>query len=67
MAMFGSYDGAMRLPELEQANARTLAHTTSVRPVSTGEIIRVHRKKYPYRGYVEIDSPYANIQLVRAG
>lgn len=58
MAMFGSYDGAMRLPELEQANARTLAHTTSVRPVSTGEIIRVHRKKYPYRGYVEIDSPY---------
>lgn len=48
----------MRLSELEEANARTLAHSTTVRPVAAGEIIRTHRKKYPYRGYVEIDSPY---------
>ncbi|MHA5051951.1 FkbM family methyltransferase [Streptomyces sp. SD15] len=48
----------MRISELEEANARTLAHTISVRPVSAGDIIRTHRKKYPYRGFVEIDSPY---------
>ncbi|MFE3164434.1 FkbM family methyltransferase [Streptomyces sp. NPDC059224] len=48
----------MRIPEVEAANARMLAHAPSVRPVSTGDIIRVHRKKFPYRGYVEIDSPY---------
>ena len=35
-----------------------LAHAPSVRPVSTSDIIRAHRKKHPYRGYAEIDSPY---------
>jgi FkbM family methyltransferase len=48
----------MRISEVEAANARMLAHAPSVRPVSTGDIIRVHRKKFPYRGYVEIDSPH---------
>ncbi|GII59016.1 hypothetical protein Pth03_74050 [Planotetraspora thailandica] len=48
----------MRLPEIEAANARMLAHAPTVRPVSTGDIIRTHRKKFPYRGFVEIDSPY---------
>ncbi|MGW2957102.1 FkbM family methyltransferase [Streptomyces sp. NPDC001220] len=48
----------MRISEVEAANARMLAHAPSVRPVATGDIIRVHRKKFPYRGYVEIDSPY---------
>ncbi|MFJ8104386.1 FkbM family methyltransferase [Streptomyces sp. NPDC096132] len=48
----------MRIPQLHEANARMLAHAPSVRPVSTGDIIRTHRKKFPYRGYVEIDSPY---------
>ncbi|MFD3619911.1 FkbM family methyltransferase [Streptomyces sp. NPDC058676] len=48
----------MRIPQLEQANARMLAHAPSVRPVSTGDIIRTHRKKFPYRGFAEIDSPY---------
>ncbi|MFF5144073.1 FkbM family methyltransferase [Streptomyces sp. NPDC013157] len=48
----------MRISEVEAANARMLAHAPSVRPVATGDIIRVHRKKYPYRGYVEIESPY---------
>ncbi|GAA3973986.1 hypothetical protein GCM10022232_01470 [Streptomyces plumbiresistens] len=35
-----------------------LAHAPSVRPVSTSDIIRTHRKKFPYRGFAEIDSPY---------
>jgi FkbM family methyltransferase len=48
----------MRIPQLEEANARMLAHAPSVRPVSTGDIIRTHRKKFPYRGFAEIDSPY---------
>ena len=48
----------MRISEVEAANARMLAHAPSVRPVATGDIIRVHRKKLPYRGYVEIESPY---------
>ncbi|MFD3452109.1 FkbM family methyltransferase [Streptomyces sp. NPDC058691] len=48
----------MRLSEIEEVNTRTLAHATTVRPVSTGDIIRTHRKKYPYRGFVEIDSPH---------
>ncbi|MER6078598.1 FkbM family methyltransferase [Streptomyces sp. NPDC001833] len=48
----------MRISEVEAANARMLAHAPSVRPVATGDIIRVHRKKFPYRGYVEIESPY---------
>ncbi|MER6528316.1 FkbM family methyltransferase [Streptomyces sp. NPDC001508] len=48
----------MRIAQLQEANARMLAHAPSVRPVSTGDIIRTHRKKHPYRGYVEIDSPY---------
>ncbi|MEU6193005.1 FkbM family methyltransferase [Streptomyces sp. NPDC047061] len=48
----------MRISEVEAANARMLAHAPSVRPVTTGDIIRVHRKKFPYRGYVEIESPY---------
>ncbi|MFG2960042.1 FkbM family methyltransferase [Streptomyces sp. NPDC048291] len=48
----------MRISEVEAANARMLAHAPSVRPVATGDIIRVHRKKFPYRGYVEIQSPY---------
>jgi FkbM family methyltransferase len=48
----------MRIPQLEEANARMLAHAPSVRPVSTGDIIRTHRKKFPYRGFTEIDSPY---------
>ncbi|WP_179382417.1 FkbM family methyltransferase [Streptomyces sp. SA15] len=48
----------MRIPQLDEANARMLAHATSVRPVSTGDIIRTHRKKHPYRGFAEIDSPY---------
>lgn len=48
----------MRIPQLEEANARMLAHAPSVRPVSTGDIIRTHRKKHPYRGFAEIDSPY---------
>ncbi|WP_406439478.1 FkbM family methyltransferase [Streptomyces sp. NBC_00631] len=48
----------MRISEVEAANARMLAHAPSVRPVVTGDIIRVHRKKFPYRGYVEIESPY---------
>jgi FkbM family methyltransferase len=48
----------MRISQLEQANARMLAHAPSVRPVSTGDIIRTHRKKFPYRGFAEIDSPY---------
>ena len=30
----------------------------TVRPVAAGEIIRSHRKKHPFRGFVEIDSPY---------
>lgn len=48
----------MRISEVEAANARMLAHAPSVRPVTTGDIIRVHRKKFPYRGFVEIESPY---------
>lgn len=48
----------MRIPQLEEANARTLAHAATVRPVSTGDIIRSHRKKHPYRGLAQIDSPY---------
>lgn len=48
----------MRISEVEAANARMLAHAPSVRPAATGDIIRVHRKKFPYRGYVEIESPY---------
>ncbi|MFJ9345642.1 FkbM family methyltransferase [Streptomyces sp. NPDC101237] len=48
----------MRISEVEAANARMLAHAPSVRPVATGDIIRVHRKKFPYRGFVEIDSPH---------
>ncbi|MFF4900198.1 FkbM family methyltransferase [Streptomyces sp. NPDC001068] len=48
----------MRISEVEAANARMLAHAPSVRPAATGDIIRVHRKKFPYRGYVEIDSPH---------
>ncbi|PAZ10761.1 hypothetical protein CLM62_39285 [Streptomyces sp. SA15] len=52
------YDRVMRIPQLDEANARMLAHATSVRPVSTGDIIRTHRKKHPYRGFAEIDSPY---------
>ncbi|WP_078612581.1 FkbM family methyltransferase [Streptomyces canus] len=48
----------MRIPQLEEANARMLAHAPSVRPVATSDIIRAHRKKFPFRGYVEIDSPY---------
>ncbi len=35
-----------------------LAHAPSVRPVSTSDIIVNHRKKHPYRGYAEINSPY---------
>ncbi|GGJ19270.1 hypothetical protein GCM10010121_032770 [Streptomyces brasiliensis] len=35
-----------------------LAHAPSVRPVPASDIIRVHRKKFPYRGFAEIDSPY---------
>ncbi|MFC4500539.1 MULTISPECIES: FkbM family methyltransferase [Streptomyces] len=48
----------MRISQLQEANARMLAHAPSVRPVSTGDIIRTHRKKFPYRGFAEIDSPY---------
>lgn len=48
----------MRIPQLEEANARMLAHAPSVRPVATGDIIRTHRKKFPYRGFAEIDSPH---------
>ncbi|MDQ0763449.1 FkbM family methyltransferase [Streptomyces canus] len=48
----------MRIHQLDEANARMLAHAPSVRPVPTSDIIRVHRKKHPYRGYAEIDSPY---------
>ncbi|MFJ6083986.1 FkbM family methyltransferase [Streptomyces sp. NPDC092369] len=48
----------MRIPQLQEANARMLDHAPSVRPVSTSDIIVTHRKKYPYRGYVEINSPY---------
>ncbi|MBV7699077.1 FkbM family methyltransferase [Streptomyces sp. TRM70350] len=48
----------MRISQVETANARMLAHATSVRPVSTSDIIRTHRKKHPYRGLAEIDSPY---------
>ncbi|MER5212196.1 FkbM family methyltransferase [Streptomyces sp. NPDC002838] len=48
----------MRIPQLDEANARMLAHAPSVRPVSTGDIIRTHRKKHPYRGFAEIDSPH---------
>ncbi|WP_079178934.1 FkbM family methyltransferase [Streptomyces humi] len=48
----------MRISEIETANARMLAHAPSVRPVAAGDIIRVHRKKFPYRGFVEIESPY---------
>lgn len=52
------YHRRMRIHQLDEANARMLAHAPSVRPVSTSDIIRVHRKKHPYRGYAEIDSPY---------
>ncbi|WP_079061792.1 FkbM family methyltransferase [Streptomyces griseoruber] len=48
----------MRMSRLHDANARMLAHAPSVRPVSTGDIIRTHRKKFPYRGFAGIDSPY---------
>jgi FkbM family methyltransferase len=48
----------MRLAELEAANRRMLEHAPSVRPVPTGDIIRTHRKKHPFRGWVEIDSPH---------
>lgn len=48
----------MHLSEIEQANTRTLTHAATVRPVPIGDIIRTHRKKYPYRGFVEIDSPH---------
>ncbi|MFD3584895.1 FkbM family methyltransferase [Streptomyces sp. NPDC058683] len=48
----------MRISEVEAANARMLAHAPSVRPVTTKDIIREHRKKFPYRGYVDIESPY---------
>ncbi|MER5915948.1 FkbM family methyltransferase [Streptomyces sp. NPDC001982] len=48
----------MRIPQLEEANARMLAQAPSVRPVSASDIIRTHRKKFPYRGFAEIDSPY---------
>ncbi|WP_180686579.1 FkbM family methyltransferase [Streptomyces gossypiisoli] len=48
----------MRISQVETANARMLAHATSVRPVSTSDIIRTHRKKHPYRGLAEIDSPH---------
>lgn len=48
----------MRIHQLDEANARMLAHAPSIRPVSTSDIIRTHRKKHPYRGFAEIDSPY---------
>jgi FkbM family methyltransferase len=48
----------MRTSQLDESNARTLAHAPSVRPVSAGDIIRTHRKKFPYKGLVEINSPY---------
>ncbi|MGP2435902.1 FkbM family methyltransferase [Streptomyces sp. JW3] len=48
----------MRIAQLEETNARMLAHAPTVRPVSTGDIIRTHRKKFPYRGLAEIDSPH---------
>ncbi|WP_416982808.1 FkbM family methyltransferase [Streptomyces sp. T028] len=48
----------MRMSQLHESNARMMAHAPSVRPVSTGDIIRTHRKKFPYRGFAEIDSPY---------
>ncbi|MFI9612979.1 FkbM family methyltransferase [Streptomyces sp. NPDC052023] len=48
----------MRISQVEAANARMLAHAPSVRPVATSDIIRTHRKKHPYRGLAEIDSPY---------
>ncbi|MCT9076260.1 FkbM family methyltransferase [Streptomyces fulvoviolaceus] len=48
----------MRIHQLDEANARMLAHAPSVRPVATSDIIRTHRKKHPYRGFAEIDSPY---------
>lgn len=51
----------MRIPQLEEANARMLAHAPSVRPVATSDIIRTHRKKFPFRGYAEIDSPIARL------
>jgi FkbM family methyltransferase len=56
--MCGSYDRVMRIHQLQEANARMLAHSPSVRPVPTSDIIRVHRKKHPYRGFAEIDSPH---------
>lgn len=48
----------MRLADLEAANRRMLEHVRTVRPVPTGEIIRMHRKRFPYRGWAEIDSPH---------
>jgi FkbM family methyltransferase len=48
----------MRISDLEQANARMLAEAPKVRPVPTSEIVKVHRRRFPYRGWVEVDSPY---------
>ncbi|WP_165990277.1 FkbM family methyltransferase [Streptomyces sp. YIM 98790] len=57
----------MRLADLEAANTRMLARAPVVRPVPTSEIIKVHRKKYPYKGWVEIDSPHCAPFVVFCG
>ncbi|SFC22737.1 FkbM family methyltransferase [Streptomyces aidingensis] len=57
----------MRLADLEAANTRMLAHAPVVRPVSTSDIIKIHRKKFPYKGWVEIDSPHCAPFVVFCG
>jgi FkbM family methyltransferase len=57
----------MRMADLERANRRARAEAAKVRPVTTSEVIRGHRKRFPFYGWVEIDPPYCPPYTVFCG
>ncbi len=44
------------MAEIEDANQRMLMSAAQVRPVKLPEVIKIHRRRFPFRGWVEIDS-----------
>ncbi|MFE4174993.1 FkbM family methyltransferase [Streptomyces sp. NPDC056909] len=45
-----------RIRDLDEANRRTGKEAARVRPTTTSEILKNHRKAFPYQGWVEIES-----------
>lgn len=47
-----------RIRDLDEQNRRTVEQSALVRPTTAAEIIKTHRKAYPYHGWVEIESGF---------